>query len=87
MEKFDQYQQIAVTYATEAGGKIIAAIILWIVGRWLIGLAGDDTVVIHRQVRSMLARESVYGGRKAGRVEDTCRQHGHNRYPDRERGR
>ena len=40
MEKFDQYQQIAVTYATEAGGKIIAAIILWIVGRWLIGLAG-----------------------------------------------
>ena len=40
MENVSQYQQLAVTYATAIGTKIIAAIIFWFVGRWLIGLAG-----------------------------------------------
>jgi small conductance mechanosensitive channel len=40
MDNLGQYQQIALTYLTEVGGKIIAAIIFWIVGRWLIGLVG-----------------------------------------------
>jgi len=40
MENVSQYQQLAITYATEIGTKIIAAIIFWIVGRWLIGLVG-----------------------------------------------
>jgi len=40
MENVSQYQQIAITYLTAIGTKIIAAIIFWIVGRWLIGLVG-----------------------------------------------
>jgi len=40
MDKVDQYQQLAITYATEVGGKVLAAIFFWIVGRWLIGLVG-----------------------------------------------
>jgi small conductance mechanosensitive channel len=35
-----KYTDIAAAYATEAGLKILAAIVFWIVGRWLIGLAG-----------------------------------------------
>lgn len=35
-----QYQQLVVTYATQIGIKIAAAIVFWIVGRWLIGLVG-----------------------------------------------
>lgn len=40
MENVSQYQQIAITYLTAIGTKILAAIIFWIVGRWLIGLVG-----------------------------------------------
>ncbi|MBU5636533.1 mechanosensitive ion channel family protein [Geomonas sp. Red69] len=40
MDNMGQYQQLAVTYATEFGTKIIAVIIFWLVGRWLIGLVG-----------------------------------------------
>jgi len=40
MENLGQYQQLAVNYVTAVGLKIIAAIIFWIVGRWLIGLVG-----------------------------------------------
>ena len=40
MENISQYQQLAVTYATAIGTKIVGAIIIWFVGRWLIGLAG-----------------------------------------------
>ncbi len=40
MENINQYQQLALSYATAIGTKILAAIIFWIVGRWLIGLVG-----------------------------------------------
>lgn len=40
MENVSQYQQLAITYATAIGTKIVAAIIFWIIGRWLIGLVG-----------------------------------------------
>jgi small conductance mechanosensitive channel len=35
-----QYSDLVLQYATDAGFKILAAIVFWIVGRWLIGLAG-----------------------------------------------
>jgi small conductance mechanosensitive channel len=38
MENVGQYQQIAVNYVIAIGTKIIAAILFWIIGRWLIGL-------------------------------------------------
>ncbi len=34
-----RYQEMAVTYGTDIGLKILAAIALWIGGRWLIGLS------------------------------------------------
>ncbi|MBD5803587.1 Small-conductance mechanosensitive channel [Azoarcus sp. Aa7] len=40
MEQIDTFSQLAMTYATDIGVKVVAAIIFWIVGRWLIGLAG-----------------------------------------------
>lgn len=40
MENISQYQQLAVTYITAIGTKILAAILFWFAGRWLIGLAG-----------------------------------------------
>ena len=40
MEQIENYRQLAVTYATDIGLKIVAAILFWIVGRWLIHLAG-----------------------------------------------
>lgn len=39
MEQLDSYSQLAVTYVSEIGLKIAGAIIFWIAGRWLIGLA------------------------------------------------
>lgn len=39
MEQLDSYSQLAVTYVSTIGLKILAAIIFWIAGRWLIGLA------------------------------------------------
>lgn len=40
MGNLSQYQQLAATYGMEIGTKIVAAIIFWIAGRWLIGLVG-----------------------------------------------
>ncbi len=36
-----KYSDLIANYAAEAGMKILAAIVLWVVGRWLIGLAGS----------------------------------------------
>ncbi|MBU5611365.1 mechanosensitive ion channel family protein [Geomonas azotofigens] len=52
MESMGQYQQLAVTYATEFGTKIIAVIIFWLVGRWLIGLVG-------RMLQGVLEKQKV----------------------------
>ncbi len=53
MEKDVQhYSDIAAAYATEAGLKILAAIVFWIVGRWLIGLAG-------RMLQRVLEKQKV----------------------------
>lgn len=41
MENINQYQQMAVAYLTEVGSKIVAVILFWLVGRWLIGVACD----------------------------------------------
>lgn len=40
MEQFESYQQLFITYATDIGLKVIGAIVFWIIGRWLIHLAG-----------------------------------------------
>jgi small conductance mechanosensitive channel len=40
MSNLGQYQQLVVSYATAFGTKILAAIIFWVVGRWLIRLVG-----------------------------------------------
>jgi small conductance mechanosensitive channel len=45
MENIGLYQQLAASYATELGTKLIAIILFWIVGRWLIGLVGR---MLHR---------------------------------------
>lgn len=47
-----KYADIAAAYATEAGLKILAAIVFWIVGRWLIGLAG-------RMLQRVLEKQKV----------------------------
>ena len=52
MGNMDQYQQLAVTYATEYGTKLVAVILFWIVGRWLIGLVG-------RMLQGVLERQKV----------------------------
>lgn len=41
MGDLNQYQQMAVKYLSEVGSKIIAVILFWLVGRWLIGFAGQ----------------------------------------------
>ncbi len=46
------YSDIFLTYATAAGLKILAAIVLWIAGRWLIGLVG-------RMLQGAMARQKV----------------------------
>ncbi|MBI1284383.1 MAG: mechanosensitive ion channel [Thiobacillus sp.] len=51
-QDIQKYTDIAATYATEAGLKILAAIAFWIVGRWLIGLAG-------RMLQSVLEKQHV----------------------------
>ena len=40
MENMSQYQQLVLTYVTDIGTKLIAVIVFWIVGRWLIGMVG-----------------------------------------------
>src|SRR5512137_2540979 len=52
MENMGQYQQLAVTYITAVGTKLIAAILFWLVGRWLIGLVG-------RTLHSVLEKQKV----------------------------
>lgn len=52
MENMSKYQDLALTYLTDAGLKIIAAIVFWIVGRWLIGLA-------RRMLQQVLERQKV----------------------------
>lgn len=41
MGNITQYQQLAATYITEVGTKLLAVILFWLVGRWLIGLVGQ----------------------------------------------
>ena len=41
MENVVQYQHFAVTYLTEVATRLIAVILFWLVGRWLIGLVGQ----------------------------------------------
>ena len=52
MENAGQYQQLAVSYVTELGTKVVAVILFWIVGRWLIGMAG-------RMLHRVLERQKV----------------------------
>lgn len=40
MGELEHYQELVATYGMAIGTKIVAAIIFWIVGRWLIGLVG-----------------------------------------------
>ncbi len=40
MENLGQYQQLVASYGMAIITKIAAAIVFWIVGRWLIGLVG-----------------------------------------------
>jgi len=52
MDNMSQYKQLAITYGTEVGTKLIAAVIFWIVGRWLIGLVG-------RMLQQVMERQKV----------------------------
>jgi small conductance mechanosensitive channel len=49
---FSRYQDLLVTTATDIGLKILAAIVFWVVGRWLIGVAVN-------LVRAALERQKV----------------------------
>jgi len=49
---FARYQDLLVTTATDVGLKILAAIVFWVVGRWLIGVAV-------KLVRASLERQKV----------------------------
>ena len=49
---FSRYQDLLVTTATDIGLKILAAIVFWMVGRWLIGFAV-------KLVRASLERQKV----------------------------
>lgn len=51
-KNIQQYSDLLVAYATEAGLKVLAAIVFWIVGRWLIGMVG-------RMLQSALERQKV----------------------------
>ncbi len=47
-----RYQELLVTTATDIGLKILAAVVFWVVGRWLIGLAVS-------MVRGSMERQKV----------------------------
>jgi small conductance mechanosensitive channel len=49
---FSRYQDLLLTTATDIGLKILAAIVFWVVGRWLIGVAVN-------LVRASLERQKV----------------------------
>lgn len=40
MGDIDRYQQLAATYVADLGIKVVAIILFWFVGRWLIGFVG-----------------------------------------------
>ncbi len=52
MENVGHYQQLIAGYATELGMKLIAVILFWVVGRWLIGLVG-------RMLQQVMDRQKV----------------------------
>ena len=52
MENASRYQEILFNFALDVGGKILAAIFIWIIGRWLIGLAG-------RLLQQMMEKQKV----------------------------
>jgi small conductance mechanosensitive channel len=52
MNNISQYQQIATTYLTDLGIKIVAVILFWIVGRWLIGF-------VCRMLQKVLEKQKV----------------------------
>ncbi|HJV65866.1 MAG TPA: mechanosensitive ion channel family protein [Geomonas sp.] len=52
MENLGQYQQTAVNFLTVYGTKLMAVILFWIVGRWLIGL-------VARMLQAVLERQKV----------------------------
>ena len=52
MDNFQQYSDLIAAYALAAGMKILAAIALWIAGRWLIGLVG-------RMIQAALGRQRM----------------------------
>ncbi|AJG23291.1 mechanosensitive ion channel family protein [Cupriavidus basilensis] len=47
-----KYQDVVVTYATEVGFKVLAALVFWVVGRWLIH-------VVVRMVQGSLTKQKV----------------------------
>lgn len=47
-----KYQDVVVAYATEVGFKVLAALIFWVVGRWLIH-------VVVRMVQGSLSKQKV----------------------------
>lgn len=51
-QDIQKYTDIATAYVTEAGLKVLAAIVFWIIGRWLIGLAG-------RMLQRVLEKQQV----------------------------
>ena len=52
MDEMSQYQQLAMTYGTIVITKIFAAIIFWLVGRWLIRL-------VQRMIQQALGQQKV----------------------------
>ena len=52
MQDIKQYEDVALTYVTQGGIKVVAAFVIWIVGRWLIGLLG-------RLLQQVLQRQKV----------------------------
>lgn len=52
MENLNEYEQLALTYMSAVGTKVIVAIAFWIVGRWLIGVVG-------RLLQGLLGRQKV----------------------------
>lgn len=52
MENLGQYQQLVVKYGTEFGTRIVAVILFWLVGRWLIGMVG-------RMLQAVLEKQKV----------------------------
>lgn len=51
-EDLSRYQDLAIQYISEFGVKIVAAILFWVIGRWLIG-------VVLRLVRNSLENQKV----------------------------